>query len=115
MTVLEHGERVAALEKDLRELKHKLELDAVKQSQTEAERLRALAVMQRDLDELKQGFPDEDIKGHCDYHRDKMDEAAVRRKRRDEIITEVGKKGAWAALALIAFSVWEYIKAGAKQ
>lgn len=60
------------------------------------------------------GFPEQDLKGHHDYHADAIETTKTRRDRINEIITYALKNIVWAALAVVGAAAWFYFKTQVK-
>lgn len=69
---------------------------------------KAIADLTEEVRRLRAGFPEGDAEGHRRYHEEVMDQMADRRKLRQELISHLVKTSTWAALAGVAWALWEH-------
>lgn len=103
---LEDGHEAAAHERQLKAMAEEI---AQQQLHNSLEELRSAVA------ELRGAFPDNDPRAHRACHDEEIERRQAAKKRRDDITTEILKKGAWALVALIAWALWELLQIKLKQ
>jgi hypothetical protein len=73
-----------------------------------------LEVVIERVDDLAKGFPEGDAEGHRRYHEALIEKAKARTRLYEQLLEKLMEKGIWALLLLLAFSLWQYIKAQVK-
>ena len=65
-----------------------------------------LRVMQSTLDDLRSAFPDGDVRGHCDAHKEMIEAAQAQKQFWKGMREEIGKRGVLAIIVLLCGLIW---------
>lgn len=65
-----------------------------------------LIAIQSGIDELRTAFPDGDIRGHCDAHKEMIDAAKAQKAFWNGMKEEIGKRGILAVIILLCGFIW---------
>ena len=71
-------------------------------SQTELQ----LRTLQASIDDLRGAFPDGDVRGHCDAHKEMIEAAQAQKQFWKGMREEVGRRGILAIIVLLCGLIW---------
>ncbi len=82
---------------------------------TQQQQAAQLAVMDRQLNDLLRGFPNDDVDGHRRFHESALEWRELRNQVMRQALEKVAQAGAIACFGYILVMLWEWVKLEVKK